>query len=576
MNISPESTIRLLKAPLEQDQENQLTFADLSAQTTYFKSLSYIELTDCSYQRETGRIRFNACIDDIRNYNYLMYQNTDYSNKWFYAFITGMEYASDNVTFISFSIDVIQTYYFDFVYKPSFVEREHAASDTLYSNIILENLDVGDFIAAKKWEPYDFVQFADADKAWKTRVVFGTTVDAYNPTNMRGGVYDNIPSGVSYYGCDIDDYESELQPLLQDITNAGKAESITGIFILPRCLCWLMKDFDPMQDPTRPNALVNPLNELSNGFEWSIPVLDPYVSKFGTYTPKNKKLYNSEFTYFLVSNSAGNCIILKPELGAGQSCGLKIYGTVAPSGSCIAVPLSYAGQVENFEESLTLAKYPQLNYATDQYTNWLAVNSWALTKTGISAGLDALDSTATGFKTAMNIGTDFGSAALNLMSGNLAGGLKNVGSGINNIVGGYQSMTHSLVSAGTKVGDIVHEKKMAQRIPPNFGGNAAAGDVMAACEQIRFKVYEMQITEQYARRIDSYFDMFGYQVNQLKTINFNSRVNWNYIKTSVCNIIGDVPQWAIDEAKAIFNKGLTFWHNPSTFLDYSQSNSIVS
>ena len=575
MNISPESTIRLLKAPLEQDQENQLTFANLTAQTNYFKSLTYIESDDCSYQRETRTIRFPACIDDIRNYNYLMYQNTDYSSKWFYAFITGMEYASDNVTFISFSIDVIQTFYFDFVYKPSFIEREHVANDDYYANLMLENLDVGDFIAAKKWEPYDFVQFPDADAAWSTRVVFGTSVDAYNPTNMRGGVYDNIPSGVSYYGADINDWQT-IQNLMQDITDAGKGDSITGLFLLPRCLCWLMKDFDPMQDPSRPNALVDPLNPLSNGFDWSIPQTDPFILKFGNYTPHNKKLYNSEFTYFLVSNSAGNCIILKPELGAGTGCGLTIYGTVAPSGSCIAVPHNYAGQTYNFEESLTLGKYPQLNFATDQYTNWLAVNSWALTKTGISAGLDALDSTATGFKTAMNIGSDFGSAALNVMGGNLASGIKGISSGINNLVGGYQSMTHSLVSAGTKVGDIVHEKKMAKRIPPNFGGNAAAGDVMGAIEEIKFKVYEMQITENYARRIDSYFDMFGYQVNILKNINFTSRKNWNYIKTSVCNILGDVPQWAIDEAKAIFNKGLTFWHDPTTFLDYSQNNSIVS
>ena len=31
----------------------------------------------------------------------------------------------------------------------------------------------------------------------------------------------------------------------------------------------------------------------------------------------------------------------------------------------------------------------------------------------------------------------------------------------------------------------------------------------------------------------------------------------------------------MQKIKDIFDNGITFWHNPSTFLDYSQSNNIV-
>lgn len=571
MNINPESTITLLKCPLEQDQENQLTFSDINAQISYFSTIPHLTESDCSYVRETGLIRFPACIDDIRSYNYLKYQNTNYGNKWFYAFITNMTYANDNTTFIEFKIDVIQTWYFELVYKTSFIEREHVANDTMFSNIVSENLECGDFIAASHYDIFDPVQFTDADTAYAPRVVFGATVDAYNPSQMKGGVYDNIPSGCSYYACDIDDYSSVLQPLLQDITDAGRSDAITSIFLLPRMLAWIDADFDPMSDPSRPNAVVNPLNELSNGFTWTMGVGGAnFQYKFGTYTPKNNKLYNSEFNYYLLSNSQGNAIILKPELGAGVNPTIEVYATLTPCGSAIACPKGYEGQTINYENALMLGKYPQLNFATDQYTAWLAVNNWSLTKTGISAAGDVIGGYLGNINMAGNIGA---SAASSLLGGNIGGAIN---SAINGTISGVSGLLGSFTSGATKIGDIVHEKKMGKRIPPNFGGTAAAGDVMAAINQIRFKIYQMQITESFARRIDSYLSMYGYQVNIMKNVNFTSRTYWNYIKTAQLNVVGEVPQYAIEEVKAIFNKGLTFWHDSTKFLDYSQNNTIVT
>lgn len=67
---------------------------------------------------------FRGHYDNLINYNYCMYQNSNYNNKWFYAFISGMEYKNDNTTFIKIETDIFQTYQFEFTFKPSFVERE--------------------------------------------------------------------------------------------------------------------------------------------------------------------------------------------------------------------------------------------------------------------------------------------------------------------------------------------------------------------------------------------------------------------------------------------------------------------
>ena len=51
--------------------------------------------------------------------------------------------------------------------------------------------------------------------------------------------------------------------------------------------------------------------------------------------------------------------------------------------------------------------------------------------------------------------------------------------------------------------------------------------------------------------------------------------NWNFVKTIGCYIEADIPQDDLQEIKSMFDKGVTFWHNPATFADYSQNNDIL-
>ena len=127
MAITPQTNIKILKVPLELSNKNQLTFSDKEEQFEYFDSLEKIELDSCNYQRKDNVIMFPAHIDSIIEYNYCMYQNSNYSNKWFYAFITKMEYENNGTTKIYITTDVWQTWQFDLDFKESFVEREHIA-----------------------------------------------------------------------------------------------------------------------------------------------------------------------------------------------------------------------------------------------------------------------------------------------------------------------------------------------------------------------------------------------------------------------------------------------------------------
>ena len=86
----------------------------------------------------------------------------------------------------------------------------------------------------------------------------------------------------------------------------------------------------------------------------------------------------------------------------------------------------------------------------------------------------------------------------------------------------------------------------------------------------------MSVRKEIAQTIDAYFSMYGYKVNSLKTPNVNGRRYWNYVKTIGSYIEGNIPQDDLREINSLFDNGITFWHDSTKFLDYSQSNTIVS
>ena len=148
--VTPSSDLYLLQCPIEIDNKNQINFSNATTQYNYFFNLYKIGATNFSYQRKDSTIRYPAHIDTIRHFNYCMYRNDNYSNKWFYAFIEKMEYLNDTTTLITIKTDVYQTWQFDLTFKRSFVVREHVNNDAVGANTIPEGLEYGEYIVNGK------------------------------------------------------------------------------------------------------------------------------------------------------------------------------------------------------------------------------------------------------------------------------------------------------------------------------------------------------------------------------------------------------------------------------------------
>ena len=546
MVIVPNSRIRLLKSPIELDERNQLTFSNVTAQTNYFLSLPYLEYDNCTYQRKEGVIRYETepngiTYEDLLGYNYCMYQNTAYDNKWFYAFITDIRYVNDGMTEIKIETDVIETWKFEINYKPSFVEREHVSNDSIGLHTYPEGLETGEYTEV------GIDHYSELDD---TCPVMMCSVPINDPTsNSHGSFQSGKYEACHYYifcGMGSDHYYGTDQ--MTCINNAIKAlagytENIQGIFMAPQKLVnWSV------------NGSWTNITGTTSGYRAAYAGADNPVSfsdfsitrpsSIGSYTPKNKKVLCYPYNYLLlVNNSGGNAVYHYEDFTYepnDPTLKFEVKGVIVPGCSIKAIPKNYKGQASNTLEGLNAGKYPLCSWPNDLYTNWLTQNA-------VNIAIDG----------AYKIG---GLAAGAVMS-----------------ISGVGTPAGEALVAGSVMGIADSVKTIYQHSfsPVQAEGDVNSGDITFSTKKTGFEAHKCQIREEYARIIDNYFSMFGYKVNTLKTPAFETRLNWNYIKTNGLNITGDIPQSDMQKIKDIFNNGITFWHNPTTFLDYSQSNSIV-
>lgn len=529
--VVPSSNIILIQTPFEIDYKNNLTFSNSTSQLSYFNSLPHTDITDATYQRKEGVIRYPALIDNILSYNYCMYQNENFSNKWFFAFIKSMEYVNNNVTNISIETDVWQTYQFDLTFKKSFVEREHVNNDSVGIHTIPEGLETGEYISnAHVIDDHMNNIMEDLTYVMSTNVSLYDTDSSGKFIPVTGGLYNGIYSGSKYYQLEEGGINAKLQALAQ----TGQIDSVNGLFIAPKELAHIVSDMSPqIRNSTAPETYTNAISKqyTLNG-----------------YTPKNNKLLTGDYNYLLVSNNSGNAVNMKYEDFSGSNCTFKIDMAITPGCSIRMIPTNYKGNAEADEYGINMGKLPICSYNADMYTNWLTQNSVNIA--GVTISSDDI-----------NIGMASSNAVL--------GTIGNVASG------NYVGAVNSAVNGAGAIGNALIAKKQHELIPPQTRGNLNGGDVITSEGKNTFHFYKMSIKEEYAKIIDNYFDMFGYLVNDVKIPNITGRRNWNYIKTIDINITGNIIQDDLQKIKNIFNNGVTLWHNPSTYLDYSQNNDII-
>ena len=542
MVVTPDTNIRIIKCPLKLDESNQLTFSNATDQYNYFTSLPYLVEPELTYQRKDGVIRFRTGenqiqFEDLLQYNYVMYQNTSYDSKWFYAYVTDIKYVNDGMSEMTIETDVFQTWQFEIQYMNSFIEREHVSDDTVGAHTIPEGLETGDYVCNTVGNLASNLK--DCYVAAMTTVIpDGLTVNTFH--TRYGGVFCG--------GCMLvfQDWLSACNfTRAYDLVN--KPEAITAMFMLPMSLVgavtWTTCGMTEGSHTINFSCAVVPYTDSETLLANTSVSLQTTLNG---YSPKNNKMLTFPYNYFYVSNTVGADVEFHYEDFVNNAPSFKTVGVPTIGGSIRTVPMNYkklgdtSTSYNHFNAGIPGPKYPVCGWTNDAFTNWLTEQSVNNTL-GLWGGVAGI-----------GVG-----AALAISGVGTAAGIGLIGGGIGSII-------------NTMKGYYEHSQ-----IPPQTKGNTNTGDVAFGSGSFEQPYYKMSVRYEYAKMIDDYFSMYGYKVNRLATPNIHKRAHWDYIKTIDVNLEGNIPEGDLAKIRDLFNNGITFWHNASTFLNYSSSNSIL-
>lgn len=511
----PNNNVRLVSVPLDPSYRHTYTFVSASAQTNFFLGKVKYSLSDVQYVRQNRTLRIKLPEYKVLECTYLMWQNADVSDKWYYAFITGTNYCSPDVSEITFELDTLQTFYFDFQIGQCFVEREHTNNDTVGANLEPEPVAVGELISLARTPVFytDFVlQIAYVPHSYTTDSGGGDGGDGGITVGpeTRASVAEPINGSIfqGYY------YPMEVKTLpLFDISTIDQM-------------------LDRILEKYGPNAIssIVQMPAVCAVDNYETTVTPGRITAFGNYVPKNNKLLTSPYCNITVNNMNGQRIVVGQEYFTANP-GFRIQSVSGPGASLVCTPLNYKGQVQYWADALKLDAGVPVPWSYNLYQMYVIENKTQLYLQNSQAPIGTL---ASAFS-------------------------------LNGVVA-FNSLMQSVNQAGM-LEDMSRHPTSIQGQVHNDLFNLKYGLVGFAFESFGLR-------PENAQRIDDFFSTYGYATNRLKKPNITGRASWNYVKCANPSVGGNAPAFALRRFEDILSAGITFWHGD--FIgDYSRPNGIV-
>lgn len=546
MSTIPNTTLYVGVVPWNSDLKNVQSYSSRAEQISTIQGLLSHRYEHINIIRRDSDLILKGVNEDLTQCNYLMYQNKDISDKWYFAFIDNVQYNSLNSVIISHTIDVWQTYQFDITYYKNLILRSHVAksADTVGRWLAPEPISVAPEYE-RKHNVFD-------DLSWTPQYVLHST-SVFNPNTKKYeykgngtgaslsaeyGIFvdndDDVQAVVKKYGKlsaaealksnDDDEYSNWISDLLtgQTIDKAVKLISTTSISQLQdhrNELIGLYAIPDWVHTGTNKYA-------TNNIKKKEVTTALPITTLACGYAPRNKKMLTSLCKAYLFYNENGFKLPLKPELFTSETPTFTVKSTELSTNGFLL-------QVGNYADYT--AKTNKISYNCENRLGYDA-----------NTGLDKVLNTLT---SAVGVANAVGSVASQAFVGN-------VGGAVQGAVGAVQQSINMIDALGQR--------------GVNTG---ASGDIMSITEKRSMPVFaDVSPTEAQCRYIDDYLDVYGYAINEIGKIStyMKNRSNWNYIQVANCNIKVSAPNDDVNKLKQMFESGVTIWHNK--FGDYDQSN----
>lgn len=639
--VTPQTHIYLYKnIPLPSNYEHTFYFDSKSSQDSYFESkhTTALTYTPTTYQNITaGVIRVGINIKTVYNVNYLSFTNsetdgeTGYEKKTYYCFVTNVVYINENTTEIHYTVDVMQTYLFQYssngnLKKKMFVDRTHIpkTDDVLGANCMFndEGLDLGiemyteilnesipDFgtvsygVEAYVLYTGSLVRYSQLDsdtsipndltptevEALEPRRKFivvktpGGKVYGYNNTN--DAYYQNLynldhnlifplsgefftiyrTDGSPYLGGEdmgssrVGDGALGLSYFVQVLNALGKSDAIVRIILLPTNV------IERKRRNTNTNVLYNDMTPVTTTIKSG--------TTFGTYTPKNNKLYVYPYNYIAIDNNENDSKVYMPQnIRSGDilTTGLQIcYQASFLNGKLVAYPVNYVGG--DVSSGIIKNISVETAYMTSAYKDWLAnseiARNMAIRQHKINSVLNIVGGSfgkdGSGIETGEYQPTPKGEQG-DWIASPKGKTLKGAGDFALNAA---KSTVKAMTNSYNFISNLTQQKAQMAEIPNALKGSLDS-NMSFITNRMGFKAMRVRVRAGVAKRIDDYFSVYGYKISDWQVPQLKVRANWTFIKTAGCAVTGNIPKDFESAIDQIFDNGITFWANTANFMDY--------
>ena len=535
-NFAPNGIVDLISGiNWHSDYADVRLFNGLTEQQAWFSARPKITFINCSYTR--GSQQFVAVDENIENlwqYNYMRYQNETMGDKWFYAFIDRLEYRAPMTTYVYFTIDVFQSWMFDFTFLQSMVEREISPYSRGDKFFLPESLDYG--------TDYDVVASTLVDNVGLTSttngsyVLIASTIDlsqsfgSYenpNLTTASGARINNLPYGCNFYKLTLDSI-SDFFIFFKNYP--WISNRIIGMTIIPEYMTRSVPERTVNLGGS--GMLIDQLTSGSNVIATETAWSGNIFSNFPEVS--HPKLLMFPYSLIEISCQNGSSLIIKPQYVNSSSISVLRRNVVGMSPEIKYYIDGYTGDGQMYDFSITLNDFPQLPVLNVDYM----LSSYQTNKLTTQGQFNSIGNYLIG-----GISNLFSSSSLLSALGSILG----IGQSVMNTQYNIDQM------------DAIRDRAQAQS--PTLQTQAGGTSFNYATGQMGVTIRWKMIAEEYRNVIGDYFKRFGVKVARLKTPNIKQMTRFDYLKCADCKLSGNMPQ---DDEIIIIqacNSGVTFWHD---------------
>lgn len=590
------TNVRILAdVPFSNDYKNTRWFTSSSEQYNWFNDKSRVyEMSKATFQgfRENkSYISVSLRIDLLYNASYIMFQNADYGDKWFYAFVTEIEYKNVGTTYVHFDIDVLQTWMFDIKFQESFIVREHVKlwndDGTPTINTIDEGLNYGseyDIVSVENHTPYSDMMFL---VIISTSIMHGTPGEEESRLNDINASLNGIPQPLCYYihpfyrdgkvpTTYIGDNNANLSPIVKMLTNIFSQEhavkNIVNMYVTD--YIGLKLNYNNGDKELKLNADMfekagiadDKHGNVDTIFVKNIPDYETLEidtgDKWGGFTKdQESKLMMYPYCVTEITDFKGNHMNLKTEYINNNKLKIQVRGSLGVSNK-----VAYSIRDYNADDALSDGKRLTVSLDTSLINN--NPNDIAIINDYLSAYLQGNKNSLENQKSSILF-----NGLMSVIGGGISAGASAVAGSPSGVASSATGMVSSAGNAVLQMQAMQAKQADIANIPPQLtkmGGNTSFdyGNGYSGVYIIK-----KQLKAEYRRSLSSFFHKYGYKINRVKKPNLRTRKVFNYIQTKDCFISGNINNNDLQEIRAIFDNGITLWHTNS-IGDYSVENEL--